>query len=491
MFINLTNHPSKDWSAEQLKAAQCYGDIVDIEFPSINENATEKDINRKADEYLDTILKKGDADELTVHIMGEQTFCYALISKLQKEGIRCIASCTKRDAFVNEERQSVSTFHFSTFREYVPPRALRWWVKTKKKIKSFLCEPFKRKSFYSWMVLLFVLLCEIFSIVFRQTECLFAFLLASVFAIMVFILYFISRSVGLRFSIRSAIVSKLLANAIAPTTLGTLYLLVFVIHIGWLTNVILGLYTENGINFWYVFGATCLFILGLIAVIVFFPSGKDSKSDNPQKVFISGISAINFNFHNLTPLIRILQLTDNNDTECEFFILYSNYYSDSKNQPVILSNYDQYYNEALEEYKKTHAECEITEPKEIKEKLRVLIKMVAINMFPEKTWIQQGLKITFSEKETDYDRFESCYSVLDKYVKEKDNENNVLYFNLTPGTGIVGSLMTLMAIDGDRSLYYYCQRGNLSDDQRLKEVDKSQIPLRNLLSQALETIEDK
>ena len=286
MFINLTNHPSKDWSAEQLKAAQCYGDIVDIEFPSINENATEKDINRKADEYLDTILKKGDADELTVHIMGEQTFCYALISKLQKEGIRCIASCTKRDAFVNEERQSVSTFHFSTFREYVPPRALRWWVKTKKKIKSFLCEPFKRKSFYSWMVLLFVLLCEIFSIVFRQTECLFAFLLASVFAVMVFILYFISVVAGIRFSIRSAIVSKLLANAIAPTTLGTLYLLAFVIHVGWLTNVILGLYTENGTAFLLVAFAGLICVLGLIALIIFSLLAKKVKIIPRRSIFL-------------------------------------------------------------------------------------------------------------------------------------------------------------------------------------------------------------
>lgn len=491
MFINLTNHPSESWSEEQLKAARCFGEIVDIPFPVIDENASEKDINRLADDYLNTILSKGDSDNLTVHVMGEQTFCYAIISKLQKEGIRCIASCTRRDVFVNEEGQAVSTFHFSNFREYVPPRALRWWVKTKKGIKAFLYEPFRRKSFYSWTVLLLVFLCELFCIISRQTECLLAILLACIFAGLVLILYFISRLAGLRFSIRSAIVSKLLANAIAPTKLGTLYLLAFVIHIGWLTNVILGLYTEEGIDFWYVFGAACLCIIGLIAVIEFFPSGKGSKSDNPQKVFISGISAINFNYHNLTPLIRILQLTDDKDTECEFFILHSNYYSDSKNQQVILSNFNQYFNEALEQYQKTHAECVISEPEEIKEKLRILIKMVAINMFPEKTWIEQGLKITFSEKETDYDRFESCYSVLDKYVREKDNENNVLYFNLTPGTGIVGSLMTLMAIDGDRSLYYYCQRGNLRDDQRIKEVDKSQIPLRNLLSQALETIEDK
>ena len=79
---------------------------------------------------------------------------------------------------------------------------------------------------------------------------------------------------------------------------------------------------------------------------------------------------------------------------------------------------------------------------------------------------------------------------MGKFVRENDNDSNVLFFNLTPGTGVVGSLMTLMAIDGDRSLYYFSQDSRLQEDKRLKVVDKSQIPLKNLLSQALETLED-
>ena len=77
-----------------------------------------------------------------------------------------------------------------------------------------------------------------------------------------------------------------------------------------------------------------------------------------------------------------------------------------------------------------------------------------------------------------------------KQLLKKDDSGHQLIFNLTPGTGIVGALMTLLAIDGDRSLFYYSQDKSLPDTLRIKEVDKSKIPLESLLSQALERLED-
>lgn len=35
MFINFTNHSSEKWSGEQRMAAERYGEIVDIPFPSV------------------------------------------------------------------------------------------------------------------------------------------------------------------------------------------------------------------------------------------------------------------------------------------------------------------------------------------------------------------------------------------------------------------------------------------------------------------------
>ena len=36
MFINFTNHPSAQWSAEQKAAAQAYGEVIDLAFPAID-----------------------------------------------------------------------------------------------------------------------------------------------------------------------------------------------------------------------------------------------------------------------------------------------------------------------------------------------------------------------------------------------------------------------------------------------------------------------
>ena len=36
MFINFTNHPSTQWSAEQKAAAQVYGKVIDLAFPAID-----------------------------------------------------------------------------------------------------------------------------------------------------------------------------------------------------------------------------------------------------------------------------------------------------------------------------------------------------------------------------------------------------------------------------------------------------------------------
>ena len=51
MFINLTNHPSADWSEEQLKAAHQYGEVVDLSFPDIKPYYTKEEVLRIVKEY--------------------------------------------------------------------------------------------------------------------------------------------------------------------------------------------------------------------------------------------------------------------------------------------------------------------------------------------------------------------------------------------------------------------------------------------------------
>lgn len=119
MLINLTNHPSSRWSDKQKAAAEEYGEIVDMPFPVIDEAGDEKYIATLADEYLNKIVNLSDTQSVVVHLMGEQTFSYALIKRLRERGITCVASTTKR--IVKEEvpgKKSEVIFQFERFRAY-------------------------------------------------------------------------------------------------------------------------------------------------------------------------------------------------------------------------------------------------------------------------------------------------------------------------------------------------------------------------------------
>jgi hypothetical protein len=500
MFINLTNHPSVTWNEEQRKAAEVYGEIVDIPFPLVGEHATEAEIKQLADKYVALVMSKGKAGELTVHVMGEQTFCYALIAKLQEKGVRCIASCTAHDTFVNDKGQKVSTFHFARFREYVPPRALRWWVNLRAKMRDFF-NGLSQKESFCWLALALVLIAEVLGAVYQQTACPAALVAVGIIALSLLIIWCLSVKVfGHKFGIRFTIVSKLLANAIAPTPLGTLYLLAFVIHVGWLTNAVLGLFTERGADFCQVAFATLVCAAGLFFLIIFFPSGKEEKSDHPQKVFISGISAINFKILNFTPMVRMLQLTEDKEDTCKLYFLHSDWYFDKVYENKMTSNLSSYYEWALQQLPddgcKDRMRKRMEESKDVTERLKVLIKMLAMVEFPQKTWIETGLTVECSPK-SDYNNISKCFDVMSEVVNNNDDSKHVLYFNLSPGTANVSALMTLLAIDGDRSLYYYISENDpekvrsITEEEkrsRLIPVDKKGIPLQALLSQALETV---
>ena len=478
MFINLSNHPSAGWGQQQLEAARLYGEIVDMPFPNVDEQATEAEIMLLADGYLNTIKSKGSAQDLTVHIMGEQTFCYALISKLQKEGIRCVASCTEHDTYFNEQGQKMSTFHFTRFREYRPLRALRWWINAKKIITSHLANPFQQKRFYSWAALLLVLFCEICIVISLQTDCLFAEVVATASFSLLLALLVLSRIVGIRFSLRSAIISKLLANAIAPTTLGTIYLLTFVIHIGWITNAVLGLFTEHGNDFCEVLFSFAVCALASLAVIAFFPDGRENKNDNAKLVFVTGISSFQgvpednsgeevpaYEGINMRPLIRILQVVtqqkNSKQLRGEFLILQTVNFASAVPTPYFVGS-EQYGFDNIDA--KECAKYGITPENSINDKLRLIIKKLAVKEFPMlEEWIIDNLDIRFTPH-CNYNDFPVCFETLSKEVQALDNPSHRLIFNTTPGTAVVSTIMTLLSIDADRELYYYSQDSNIPED---------------------------
>ena len=119
MLINLSNHPSSQWNEKQLIAAKAYGDLLDIQFPVIDESGDEDYIILLANQYMEKIMSLGTPNDLVVHLMGEMTFTFALVKKLQQNGICCVASTSKR--IVKEEvpgRKGEVIFQFERFREY-------------------------------------------------------------------------------------------------------------------------------------------------------------------------------------------------------------------------------------------------------------------------------------------------------------------------------------------------------------------------------------
>jgi len=121
MLINLSNHPSSKWSVKQSKTAiKKYRQIFDLPFPHISPNATSNQVKKSAETYLKKCLQvqKNNFDKnFAVHVMGELTFTFYIVTLLRSKNIKCIASTTKR--IVKESNSSkTSIFSFVKFREY-------------------------------------------------------------------------------------------------------------------------------------------------------------------------------------------------------------------------------------------------------------------------------------------------------------------------------------------------------------------------------------
>lgn len=70
MLINFTNHPSERWSENQKAAAEEYGEIVDMSFPTIDETEDETYIKGLVEEYYQRIMKLSEGKRVVVHLMG-------------------------------------------------------------------------------------------------------------------------------------------------------------------------------------------------------------------------------------------------------------------------------------------------------------------------------------------------------------------------------------------------------------------------------------
>lgn len=120
MLINLSNHPSSNWSQEQIETAKrFYGDIVDLPFPNVDPAGNEEYIEALAGEYCKKVEELAAGKDVTVHLMGEMALTLALVQRLQTQGIPCVAATTKRETVEYADGRKESVFKFVRFRKYL------------------------------------------------------------------------------------------------------------------------------------------------------------------------------------------------------------------------------------------------------------------------------------------------------------------------------------------------------------------------------------
>jgi hypothetical protein len=115
MLLNLTNHASSQWPEKQYnQAVELYQEIVDLSFPQISPMLDTNELDTLIESYENMVRKINPS---VVHIMGEMTFTFRLVKRLQAFGIPCIASTTERKV-VESYGIKTSIFEFVQFRNY-------------------------------------------------------------------------------------------------------------------------------------------------------------------------------------------------------------------------------------------------------------------------------------------------------------------------------------------------------------------------------------
>ena len=119
MLINLSNHKYEKWQESQKQIATTnYGVVLDLSFPQIDPKWTSEQVMELAFTYLKDIksLVRKEKKKV-VHIQGEFTFVFKLVTLLKQNGIVCIASTSKRNV-KQVGTKKVIDFIFTNFREY-------------------------------------------------------------------------------------------------------------------------------------------------------------------------------------------------------------------------------------------------------------------------------------------------------------------------------------------------------------------------------------
>lgn len=129
MFINYSNHSSQFWSAAQVEAAHCFGNVYDVQFPDVSVDDTKEDIRKLSEEQIkileETARQEGKTlNQTTIMCQGEFSLTYAIVSGLKRMYPECRVVCavSKRDVVETQKGEVTEkkvVFSFCGFREYI------------------------------------------------------------------------------------------------------------------------------------------------------------------------------------------------------------------------------------------------------------------------------------------------------------------------------------------------------------------------------------
>lgn len=121
MLINISNHSCTSWGLDQLNTAKSkWSRVVDLLSPMIPPEAGVNDLVPIVNDYVKKVQEIAKLEKdgtVFIHVMGELTFTFMVIAKLQREGFQCVASTTKRDV-IEENGIKLSEFKFVQFRVF-------------------------------------------------------------------------------------------------------------------------------------------------------------------------------------------------------------------------------------------------------------------------------------------------------------------------------------------------------------------------------------
>jgi hypothetical protein len=538
MFINLSNHPSDAWTQEQKDAALQYGEIQDLPFPSIPPEMGEKEVADLADEYIVKVkhLLKGQKKKSAVHLAGESTFVFVFASKLVKAGYRVLTSTTRRDTQDLGNGEKISKFHFVRFRDFSLKR--RSWLARMNPWNLYIRMNNKdRISLWAFIALvlsefLFVLL----GILYPDTQVGMIYLNNWALPICFFVLlglfiWFLAQKGKWNGPI---IMTKLLSNAIAPRKLGVTYLFAFVVHIGWITNSTYDMLKQSDLKAWSFWMA----FLGIVTLIAFFPDAKFKNRSDLKKIFVSGMSTfswkrinnqIDIDKMNIVPLVRMITSAKLQDLQgAKLIILLTSEYlkqdavdkidewkekdkdnkkdenksNEKESTPINSIGSIKISKIQFELEASIKAACDdIRGSKPTQEQVENLLRVV-IKSFSKYILMKDNGRDSLDEKElaaidnlkiefTDpcnYNNYRNCFETLDRKLdeREQNNDNVQLIFNMTPGTVVVSSVMTLFSVDPDRRLFYHSQDKDVQPIAKMTEINKDRLPILRVLSKTID-----